>query len=82
MKWPRLWRDRSWEDRAWHALLLWNLAALVYLVVRTPSADATWVFRVTFWADVAAIVWWVGRTVQILVTRRRPETASRPDEHA
>lgn len=80
MKWPRLWRDRSWEDRVWHALLLWNLAALAYLVVRTPSTDATWVFRVTFWADVAAVAWWLGRTVQVLVTRRR--SSGRPDEGA
>ena len=78
MRWPRLWRDRSWEDRVWHALLLGNLAALAYLVVRTPSADATWVFRITFWADVAAVAWWVGRTVQVLVTRRRP--SGRPDQ--
>ena len=45
MRWPRLWKDRSWEDRAWYGLLLWNLVALIYLIFRTPFADAAWVSR-------------------------------------
>ena len=80
MRWPRLWKDRSWEDRAWYGLLLWNLVALVYLIFRTPFADAAWVYRVTLWADVLALAWWVGRTVQAIVMRIRQRRASRSDE--
>jgi hypothetical protein len=67
----RWWRERSWEDRAWYGLLLANLAALVYLVVRAPAADATWVYRGTIWVDVAALAWWVGRAVHATVIRLR-----------
>ena len=78
MRRPRIWRDRSWEDRAWYLLLLWNLVALIYLIVRTPSGDAAWVYRVTLWADIAALAWWVGRSVQAGVARFRDRQTNGP----
>jgi hypothetical protein len=65
------WSERSWEERAWAGLLLANLAAALYLVVRTPSDDATWLFRIVFALDAVAFLWWVGRAFGVAVARLR-----------
>ena len=71
------WPDR-WEDRLWYGLLWWNLAVLVYLVFRTPSWDARWLYRVTLFFDLLAVLWNLGMAVWLLVQRWRSRESETP----
>lgn len=66
LRWPK-----TWEDRLWYGLLWWNLAVLVYLVFRTPSADARLLYRATLVFDVVAFLWNFGNAVWLLIQKWR-----------
>ena len=73
-------RKRTWEDWAWRGLLAWNLLAVLYLLLRTPSVDATVVFRITLYADGAAVLWNLGRVAQILWARWKERRLEKADD--
>ena len=70
-----------WEDRLWYGLLAWNLAVLVYLVFRTPEADARWLYRGTLLLDFLALVWSLGNVFAWLIHRwqQRSQPSAPPE---